>query len=1181
MAGGSKLGSIYVELSLDDKIYKQKLASMPADAQATTKGLETSWRSLGVKTNQYFDDSRKAAENAYKLIEKSGKYTEEELARAKKAASEKINQLNEQQFGKETSLLTTLKSHYVAVTAAIAVAVGAISKAWELAKAGADYKEQEGILDNLARKYDTTAGDIVDAMEEASDGLVSRADLMNIALGGLAKGLDPTQMTKLADAALLLGDTVGLNATDALNQLTTALETGRTKGLKLFLGSAIDLEAEFGELYSSMTEADKATALYNITIMQAQKLQAQMTGEVSDAGDKIESLEAKYANLKTTVSVFAMQTMVSLYDAVVNMKQVFADIDWFSITPTSYIERQKQSNDAAREKNEILGGMVQVGNEVMTMEEASLAQQKRDLEAKRASEKAIKDKKKALEDAAKEAKKLAEENTKRVEKALEEEIKLQKQFYETNTKLETETEEAYRAVEKTYDSAYDKEIKRIGDQAAKYEDAGADRVTLAKWVVAQISKAEEDRSKAEIKLWQKEEDKWVELMKSEIDEGVKKTDKTLDRLDKEEQAAKDLADKRSSAMQSMYKNLEGYEGAYYDIMKGMVDKQKNDYIKLGVDKVAAEKWATNQLELLDIEKGKSSDDFFDGIKAGYEEAKKNAKGFGDYGYEIFKTFAESSKTAISTTLFDYIKTGSADIKTIWTTFTDSMLKSFTDSIGDMVSKAAQSLIKMTFDAVWNAGASVVIGAIGKLLNYFFDAGFAYGGPVKGYASGGDSPAFDTVPALLSPGEYVMPRSAVNSQTIPHLEYMRQNKRPRGFAGGGYVDEDSPYADVYKYAGMEYRDGSWNAFKITGWDEALEEWIKTYTPISDPISYAGEYLNKTFGYGLQDEAGGTVGQDDYEYLIKWWGSTIAGIESMLGYGEGFDDRHFDQFRVSPTTGSKNPNVVWVEPEDNGYRWYMRDGSNYWTDPSESNWAKRFMPTIIKGISAVMAAWMGAVAGAYIAAGGTIGVGGVTGGSALSSGMAAGAGSMTASLGAAAGAGTIGGFMSYGENGSVTAALIAALIAGAAGYAGASSGIFDWSRGNIISSVIRLGAKSVLKTLASDTFSISPPNVSMESVEDGGLLDTIIANLKDIAPKTSSVGLSLASGMDYVPYDNFPARLHEGERVLTAQENKASGKAPVFHIYLDGEEIRGRMRIIADKVFVDRASSGIGSMQRVYA
>ena len=89
----SKLGSIYVELSLDDKVYKQKLAAMPADAQATTKGLETSWKSLGVKTNQYFEDSRKAAENAYKLIEKSGKFSADELARAEKAKNDKIKDI--------------------------------------------------------------------------------------------------------------------------------------------------------------------------------------------------------------------------------------------------------------------------------------------------------------------------------------------------------------------------------------------------------------------------------------------------------------------------------------------------------------------------------------------------------------------------------------------------------------------------------------------------------------------------------------------------------------------------------------------------------------------------------------------------------------------------------------------------------------------------------------------------------------------------------------------------------------------------------------------------------------------------------------------------------------------------------------------------------------------------------
>ena len=64
----SNLGSVYVELSLDDKLYKQKLSEIQPGAEATAKGVETAWRALGTKSADAFDMQRRAAENAFSLV---------------------------------------------------------------------------------------------------------------------------------------------------------------------------------------------------------------------------------------------------------------------------------------------------------------------------------------------------------------------------------------------------------------------------------------------------------------------------------------------------------------------------------------------------------------------------------------------------------------------------------------------------------------------------------------------------------------------------------------------------------------------------------------------------------------------------------------------------------------------------------------------------------------------------------------------------------------------------------------------------------------------------------------------------------------------------------------------------------------------------------------------------------
>jgi hypothetical protein len=1383
MAGGSRLGDIYVQVSLDDKEYKKKLAEMPANAQATEKGLDATWRALGVKTNQYFEDSRKAAENAYKLIEKSGKYSADEMIRAERAKNDQITRLNEQQFGTQTSLISSLKSHYIAVTAAIAVAIGGISKAWDLAKAGADFKEQEGILNNLARKYDTTADDIVSAMEKASDGLVSRADLMSVALGGLAKGLDPTQLTDLADAAQILGDTVGMSATESLKQLTTALETGRTKGLKMFMGSAIDLEATMGDLYSKMTESEKTQALYNITMIEAKKLQAEMTGEVDSAADRIELLEAKYANIKTTVGVFAMKTLVGLVDG---LKAVFSTtseteemvdefgqtIDRASLSTetlaskiwkwavpafNAWMESEEEAEarilatmNQTTEANKSLTSHTDNINADADANKALIAPYQATIDKLKDQIKSREGNKKAVEDGAKAAKKAADEEVKAAKEAGD--------AYLKNWGPDAiEKADAYYA--KLADEA-DKEAKHRGDQAVAAYNAvtesdakllaqkETDATAYKKLITGEADFAETENERAINKIIADHGAKMTAL--NTLQEGGNITYQqyvdgkaTIDKnynlaLINQAETARD---KVNDAAFSIYSTGTGYGEEAYEFAVEKIEAQVKKYEDMKVPAEAVAKYIKDAMAQAHVDMLKKSGDWKDGMNGYFEEVKLKAKKAGEYMFECMESFGTASKKAVSDTLFDGIKTGTVDIQKIWGNFSDTILRTFTDCIGDMVKvkmaelmqpglnklgdafdglwtatknaytslvgdmgdtdilgklkggwdkfsgmftssssglwdtlegsygdlvgdmgdldvmgtlddswdsfsgmftdsnglwdslssgyddivsamgdtdisgtlmggwdtfsdaltgekgfagiasewsdtltgsggmlgdftsymgsiiSAAGEEIKMTFTAVWNAASIAVIGALKALAKWLGDAWDSWneGGLVPQYAYGlvpgrasvpGDSPRNDTHLALVSPGEFIMPRSAVNATTMPYLDYMRTNKKPYGYFDGGPVsgDEEPPpsdYNQIYADCGMAYKNQTWNAKRATadGW---------AYDPISDPITYAAKYLDDKyykFLYGGLQPADPSKGLtfDDYKYLLDWVHDSYnpniytAPPESM--------DPYVHEYGVSPISGSMNPNVLWIEQgqKDDYMHIYMRNGEEDIVNPGESNWLKRYMPAIIQVGGHILMAVMTYMASLPV----SIAQAGVNA-TAYTGLLASGYTAMQTAAIMAAHAGAAGVLTSLGNGGSVAGALISGLISAVGGYyastavsSGNGLGIADWATGKVIQQSMRFGAKALIKDIVGDMFSFEKPSFSLDAGGGGGLGQ--IGPAMDNLPDLMSGSVPLASGIDYVPYDNFPARLHKGERVLTKEENKQdSNLAPVLvNFILDGK------------------------------
>lgn len=203
-----------------------------------------------------------------------------------------------------------VKTNYTSLHFAATDAFAMIKKAWDMAKIGAEYEEQVGLLNGLSRKYNTTAADIVNSMRTASEGLIAKADLMQIALAGIAKGLNPEELTNLASAAHILGKVVGQDATTALSDLSQALESGRTKALKGYLGTNLDLTASFGDLAGKMTAVEKTHAMYLLVMTQATKLQHEQNEEVESAADKMDRMETRFKDVKLTVAEFSKALVV-------------------------------------------------------------------------------------------------------------------------------------------------------------------------------------------------------------------------------------------------------------------------------------------------------------------------------------------------------------------------------------------------------------------------------------------------------------------------------------------------------------------------------------------------------------------------------------------------------------------------------------------------------------------------------------------------------------------------------------------------------------------------------------------------------------------------------------------------------------------------------------------------------
>jgi len=329
-------------------------------------------------------------------------------------------------------------------------------------------------------------------------------------------------------------------------------------------------------------------------------------------------------------------------------------------------------------------------------------------------------------------------------------------------------------------SQYQKDLDRITAEADKFKKAGVDKVTITKYTETEMALAkrksfEVDAENAR-KMYEelqkgKEEyetlldalqsatlnahDKALHEISKAEDEVYKKIEKLLD----EAKISWEQADvlfklvpkkrqqeipERLTAERDMYQDLRGYEDSYYAASTALIEKQAERYRDLKINEVAIEAWATEekrkaQLLLYRTVSGKGT--FSGGMSQGAEDYTKSLGNYFTQGEEIAKSSATAMHNSLQNIFFDGIKGQLKSFSDYWTSFTDSLLQTFTNMLADMVAKWIMNQAMMESGSMTRNLLSLAIGVTGSVgssggtpsgMNSL--GSYNMGGSTAGYAS---------------------------------------------------------------------------------------------------------------------------------------------------------------------------------------------------------------------------------------------------------------------------------------------------------------------------------------------------------------------------------------------------------------------------------------------------------------
>ncbi len=266
---------------------------------------------------------------------------------------------------------------------------------------------------------------------------------------------------------------------------------------------------------------------------------------------------------------------------------------------------------------------------------------------------------------------------------------------------------------------------------------------------------------------------------------------------------KKTALEKSQAMQNIYQSLGTSSEGYFPSQIGILNEQYERYKKLKIDQNVLDQWYANEYKKIYKQQVLASDDFFAGVKQGYQDMIDNQAKLGQLGYTLFDDTLSAAKSTLSSFFDDAWNGKLKSAYSYFHSFAQSILKAWADMLAQMIAKWAMTQAMSGFSSLFGGlfgsalGGGAAAGATAAGSGVINASGVAFG-----FADGGIIPGIsphsmaDNIPIMATAGEWMQPVASVQYYGAQVMEALRQRIIPRELFAGLRLPS---YRPAFSYA----------------------------------------------------------------------------------------------------------------------------------------------------------------------------------------------------------------------------------------------------------------------------------------------------------------------------------------------------------------------------------------------